>query len=297
MTLLLPAPTPSDWLATHAKARSVGEPDDPMWVTAADLLAAGAAGLRAVHTRLREQDDVPAVPAAKWVVSWFAGGLADTVGFMLALAAAAPLVELDRARWRLHADGWPEYADPGRVPVVVARTHLWAGLPNTITVADDRKIAARAVAALTTATAAIVDVGRTLARVGRASLWAEIADGLGLPVLHEADLPVDAAAVDRLQLALHAPAAPWRKRPDLRLAATDNGSMYLGRKGGCCLAYQCPPDADPDPESLDEDERAYRDRFPSRPDQPRYCSTCSLRDLGDCEERQKFWLLRERAPG
>jgi len=41
--------------------------------------------------------------------------------------------------------------------------------------------------------------------------------------------------------------------------------------------------------------RAYRERFPSRPDEPRYCSTCSLRDLVDCEDRQRFWLEQERA--
>jgi hypothetical protein len=73
------------------------------------------------------------------------------------------------------------------------------------------------------------------------------------------------------------------------------GAASPRRGGGCCLAYQCPPDAEPDAEPADDRERAYRERFPVRPDEPRYCSTCSLRDLTDCEDRQLFWLLQERA--
>ena len=228
-------------------------------------------------------------------MSWFAGGLADTVGFMLAMAGAAPLVELDATRWRMDPDGWPEYADPGAVPVAVPAGHPWAGLPDTVCVADERAVAARAVTALAAAVSPIVEAGHRLARVGRTALWAEVADGVGLPLLHEVDLPVDAAAVHRLRLALAVPGAPWRRRPDLRVAATADGAAYLGRKGGCCLSYQCPPGPEPDPDALDLRERAYRERFPARPDQPPYCSTCSLRDLTDCEDRQRFWLRQERA--
>lgn len=296
---LLTAATPADWRARHGRAGSVdpvrsdAEPPPPRWIGAPELLDGRAGELRATHERLC-RDATPPVPAAKWVVSWFAGGLADAVGLMLAMAAAAPVVELATARWRMDPGGWPECADPGPVPVVVATGHAWAGLPGTVCVADERAVAARAVTALVAAVSPIVEAGRGLARVGRTALWAEVADGVGLPLLHEVDLPVDAAAVHRLRLALDVPAAPWRKRPDLRVDATD-GAAYLGRKGGCCLNYRCPPDPEPDPGALDGRERAYRERFPTRPDQPRYCSTCSLRDLADCEDRQRFWLRQERA--
>jgi hypothetical protein len=79
------------------------------------------------------------------------------------------------------------------------------------------------------------------------------------------------------------------------VATTPDGPAYLGRKGGCCLAYQCPTEPEPDPGTLDDRERAHHERFPPHPDRPRYCSTCSLRDLDDCEERQLFWLQQERA--
>ena len=281
--MLLHAPTPHDWLATH---RPVDEQPGHAWLTGPDLLTTG---LRAAHARLCA-DAVPPVPAAKWVVSWYAGGLAETVGFMLALADAAPLADLGRTRWRLHPDGWPELVDPGQVPVVVPAGHPWAGRPDTHTVPDPRAVAVAAVRALVAAAGEVVEVGRTLARVGRTALWAEVADGLGLPLLHQPELPADPAAVDRLRTALALPGVPWRKRPDLRV----DGGLYLGRKGGCCLNYQCPPDPEPDPATLDERDRAYGERFP--PDEPRYCSTCSLRDLADCEERQRFWASAP-APG
>ncbi len=62
---------------------------------------------------------------------------------------------------------------------------------------------------------------------------------------------------------------------------------------GCCLASRCLLE-EPD-EPLTGRPRAYRERFPPRPDEPRYCSTCSLRDLSGCEERPLFRLAQERA--
>lgn len=293
---LLTAATPREWLVRHAERRSGpvdGDDPESTPVTAEELLGDGARSLRAVHAGLCE-DGVPPAAAAKWVVSWFAGSGAGTVGIMLAFAAAAPVADLDRMRWRVDADGWPEYADPGEVPVLVDAAHPWAGLPESRTVAGERAVVAGAIPALVAAVEPIVEAGRGLARVGRTALWAEVADELGLPVLHDVDLPVDDAAVRRLRLAVHAPGVPWRKRPDLRIDPTGHPPAYLGRKGGCCLNYRCPPDPEPDPDGLDERERAYRERFPPL-DEPRYCSTCSLRDRDDCEDRQRFWLHQERA--
>lgn len=298
---LLRAATPAAWLATYGAADAgvvepTGHRDEPApaWLRAVDLLDGEASGLRDVHARLCA-DRVPPAAAAKWVVSWFAGGLAEVVGFMLAMAAAAPLVERGRTRWRLHPDGWPDLVDPGPVPVVVPAGHPWAGQPGTLTVHDERAVAAVAVPALVTVVDEFVEAGHRMAKVGRTSLWAEVADGVGLPLLHRSDLPADPAAVARLRLALAVPGVPWRRRPDLRLAAAGDQPVYLGRKAGCCLTHRCPPDPEPDPDTLDERERAYRERFPTDPDQPRYCSTCSLRTLADCEDRQRYWLAQERA--
>lgn len=217
------------------------------------------------------------------------------MGFVYATASAALLLEPGAARFRLHAGGWPERVDQGPAAVAVAAGHPWAGQAGVQIVADDTALAAAAVVALTAADApAVVGACRGLARVGRNALWAEVADGFGLPVLHQIGLPVDARVVERLQEAVRTPARPWRNVPDLRAARTGDGWGYLGRKGGCCLAYQCPEGPDPDVADLDERERAYRERFPPTPESPRYCSTCSLRDLAGCEERQLFWMEQER---
>lgn len=82
--------------------------------------------------------------------------------------------------------------------------------------------------------------------------------------------------------------------PQVRVVDTASGPAYLGRKGGCCLAYQLPR-AEPDPdEESSQEHRAYLEAFPPE-DGPRYCTTCSLRDLTDCENRQVWWLGRRRS--
>ena len=295
---LLTAATPREWLATHLVAHQAahdedGGSPDRTWITLDELLADGAAALRAAHARLVTDGATPQA-AAKWLVSWFAGRLADAVGHTWASAASALLVRPDAVRFRLHPDRWPDRADPGPVPVAVAPGHPWAGQEG-VAVRDADALADAAVAALTAATTPVVEACRTLARVGRPALWAEVADGFGLAVLFRLDVPVDPAAVDRLRRALDSPVRPWRKVPSLRVARESDGPVYLGRKGGCCLAYQCDAPGEPDPAALPERERAYHERFPRRADEPRYCSTCSLRDLAGCEERQLFWWAQERA--
>ncbi len=296
--LVLPAATPREWLATHLEARQAGHDDPaagpPRWVGAADLLADGAAHLRAEHLRQQEADGAPPAAVAKWLAAWFAGGVAAASGYVLAAASAALLVPVGAARFRLHPGGWPERTDPGTVEVAVAAGHPWAGQPGVRVVPDGSAVAALAVGALTPAVEPIVAACRTLARVGTTALWAEVADGFGLAVLHQLDLPVDSAAVDRLQEALRTPGRPWRAVPDLRAAHGPDGWAYLGRKAGCCLAYRCPPGPALDLDALDERLRAWYTRFPLG-EGPRYCSTCSLRDLAGCEERQLFWMAQERA--
>lgn len=292
--LVLPAATPREWLATHLEARQAVH-DDPhagpvRWVGPDALLADDAAHLRELHARLRERDGAPPAAVAKWVAGWFAGGVAAASGYVLAAASAALLLPADGLRFRLHPEGWPERVDPGTDAVAVAPGHPWAGQPGVRVVADGPAVAALAVDALTPVVAPLVAACRTLAKVGAAGLWAEVADRFGLAVLHQLDLPADPAVVDRLQEALATPGRPWRRAPELRA----DRDLYLGRKGGCCLAYRCEPGPPPDLDALDDRLRAWYTRFPLV-DGDRYCSTCPLRDLAGCEERQRFWTGQERA--
>ncbi|MGE3288443.1 MAG: hypothetical protein AB7J32_20420 [Pseudonocardia sp.] len=298
---LLPAATPRRWLETHLAAHQAAhDADGPgaapvrRWTGVAALLGDDAAALHEIHADLVADGASPAA-AAKWLASWFAGGIADIVGFVFATASAALLVRPGRARFRLDADGRPDRVDPGQATVAVPEGHPWAELPDVEVVPDDGALAEAAVGALTVTAEPIVEACRCLARVGRPALWVEVGDRFGLPVLHQIDLPVDAAVADRMQYAVRTPARPWRKVADLRVADTPDGWTYLGRKGGCCLAYQSGEPDETAEAPLSEQARAYRARFPRRPGTPAYCSTCSLRDWPGCEERQVFWLAQERA--
>jgi hypothetical protein len=132
--------------------------------------------------------------------------------------------------------------------------------------------------------------------VGRRALWAEIADAFGTALAFDPHLPVDPAALARLDAALDAPTAPWGKRPRLGIGDSDAGPLYLMQRAGCCLAYQGQDEAPlPSPDELTPDLRAYREAFPISPGEPRYCSTCSLRDPADCDARRTFWVERQRA--
>lgn len=235
-------------------------------------------------------------------------GASDTVGWVLfglvwaAMAislrqasAAALLVRAEQVRFRLHPEGWPDRCDVGPADVAVAVGHPWAHRTDVSVVADDAELARLAVTALTRAVGPLVAAGRALAKVGSAALWAEVVDAFGLPVLHQCDLPVFDEVVARIHEALGAPGRPWRQIPDLRTADTPAGRAYLGRRAGCCLAYLCPEESDTDPADLDERHRAHLERFPERPGDPRYCTTCSMSELADCEQRQVFWLELENA--
>ena len=156
--------------------------------------------------------------AAKWLLTWFAGGLADAVGFVFATASAALLAEPDRVRFGLHPDGWPDRVDPGPVPVAVAAGHPWAELADVRVLADDVELATAAVAALSGTVQPVVEACRGLAKVGRNALWAEVVDSFGLPLLHQVDLPVEPTVADRLRQAVRAradrggrcPSCGWR---------------------------------------------------------------------------------------
>lgn len=297
--MLLAAQSLDDWLANHLvghyQQHHGSGPSARPWVTIAEVVADQAALLRRTHARLCAETEVTPNAAAKWVTGWYPGMVADAVGFTLATAAAGLVLDASRLRLRLHPDGWVDQVDPVGATVAVAIDHPWAGLAGVQVLADEQEVARTAVRALTITVAPLVEACRSLARVGRTALWAEVADGFGLPLIMQPELPVDPAAVRRLQSGLRADGALWRRRPELRVA--DNGCRadYLGRKAGCCLAYQCTVETAVDLESLDSRASAFEERFPTRPGEPQFCSTCSLRDLVDCEDRQAFWLRAERA--
>lgn len=273
-----------------------------VWVDAAEL---DRERLAALHARRTDQG-ATAPAAAKWLSSWFPGAVAGTVGWALATASVALVVEPARVRWRLHPEGWPDALDVGSPALVVAADHPWAGLPGAVVVPAQEQVREAAVAGLVAVAQPVVEVLRTVAKVGRPSLWAEVGDRLGMAVLHDVALDVHPRAVEELQAVVRVPGAPWRVVPRLLVESTSEGPAYLGQKGGCCLAYQCADAEEPDPVAEDPDPVAgehaawaqvYRRHFPPRPGQPDYCSTCSLLEADECSARQRLWIEHHRAAG
>ncbi|WP_380164914.1 hypothetical protein [Jannaschia sp. R86511] len=296
------AGTPAAWLATHLEghlARHETEPVDAAertWVQAPAVLADDAAFLRAAHRRILADDGGTAQMAAKWLVGWTAGTVADAVGFVLATGGAGVLADTAPLRWRLHPDGWVDRVSLDGCRVLVAPGHPWAGRDDVEVVADEAELVARTVDSLVRAVRPVVDALRGVARVGARSLWAEVADGIGMSPTYQPDLPVRDDVVARLRAALTAPGAPWRVSPTVRTASAPWGPVYLGQKGGCCLAYQRPqPDVVlPDEAELSDELREYYARFPPETGAKRVCTTCSLRDPQGCADRQLWWLGQNR---
>ena len=263
----LVAPDPAAWLGTHLAARYAerAEDDDaPAQVVAfGDLVADGAAVLRELRDRL-EGRGAPGPVAATYLAGWFAGSLADVVGFGLVAGDCGFIVAVDEVRWHLHPDGWPTGVD---VPpcAVVPDGHAFAGQPG-VEVGDPVE---RGVAALVDACAPIVEECHRLAKVGRAGLWNEVGDALGTALAFQFLVPPTDERVALLAAAVDRPGVPWRARPRLGFAPSAQlGRVHVAQKGGCCL-YYTRPDADPD---------------------DRYCSTCSRRDPDECDARQVAWL-------
>lgn len=310
MTVLTPmvlgAATPDEWLDRHLVERYEhdghghdAEPGAPeRWFTRADLLAGDAAILRAAFDRL-VQDDLPPPAAATFVAFYVGGVLADAVGFCLAGTGAGLRIDGDRVRWRQHPDGWVDRIDLAGTRFLVPADHPWSGRSDVDVVDDGERRIEETVGSLVDAVAPIIDVCHGLARIGRAGLWNEVGDGLGLALVYQHAIAADAELAALLQAAVRARTATWKARPTLRIAPASFGPTFVGQKGGCCLAYtrERPPVAEAvaPPEDESDEDRAYRERFPELPGAPQYCSTCSLRDPADCEARQIFWLERERA--
>lgn len=267
---LLSAPTPTAWLAAHLTPRLARHDDESShagrWLDVAALLADEGAELRAAHGRLVAVE-VPPGAAASYLVGRFPAQLAWAVGFGLAAASAGFVVDPAAVRWRQHPGGWCDRVDLGAPRVVVEPHHPWAGQPEVVI----GEPTSAAVSALVAAVSPIVERCHGLARVGMAGLWNEVGDALGLAVAHDADLPVEDRVVAALTAATALDRVPWRSRPELRIVESHIGPRYVGRKGGCCLAYT----------------------EPCGTDGPAYCSTCSFRTFEDARDRQLDWLANE----
>lgn len=243
-----------------------------------DLLADDAAFLRSAHARLVEQG-TPAPAAATYLAGWVGGNVAGAAGTVVALTGAVPLPRPDDVRITFHPGGWPERVDLGHPRLLVGAAHPWAGRDDVEVDDGEAHRAERLVAALVDVLDGVIEACHGLARVGRAGLWNEVGDGLGLCLAYQLDEPVDEDALRRLDVVLATPGAPWRARPSLRFADAAFGRVHVAQKGGCCLAYTAPPEPEPGPAD----------------DSPTYCDTCSFRPADECDRRQVEWLERQRA--
>lgn len=306
----LVAGNPRAWLEQHLAAhqRRHDEHTAPelerRWVGVVDLLRGDAAFMREVHAGVMVRDGAPPAAAAKWLAGWYAGQLAGAVGYVYSAGLAGMLVRPESVRFALHPEGWAQRIDlTGAEPAVVVG-HPWAGQSGVRVVDDEEALAALVVESLATAVEPLLEACRSLGKVGRRALWAEVADGFGLALLYQLEVPADPDLVARVRRALATPGAPWRKQPELTVIDSVAGPAYVGRKGGCCLAYRCTPaddranaGSDPASPGADPYDTAYWRRFPPEPPEVAYCATCSLRDFSDCAERQLFSIDLERADG
>lgn len=301
---VLEAPDAASWLTTHLRARfdawleEAPLDGEPHVVELDGVLADDRALLRGIHDGL-VADGVPPPAAATYLADWFAGIVAGAVGYGLATAGAGFLVHdtgrFGGLRFHLHPAGsWPYRVDlPARAAVTA--DHAWAGHGAVDVLATSDAVVRRTVRALAEAVSPIIDACHRLARVGRAGLWNEVGDSLGAAVAHQDHVPVTPVMLAVLGAAVAVPGVPWKARPRLGFAPSPVlGQVHVAQKGGCCLAYTRNPDTAPsyDDPDLGPGERAYLQRFPVRPDEPRYCTTCSFRDPDDSAARQVFWAER-----
>lgn len=255
------SPTPASWLATVLAAQY--EPSgDGRWITLPELLGGDAAELRALHEGFIAFG-APAPAAATYLAGWFAGTLAAAIGYALAVAQAGLLADERGVRWHLDPAGWPDALELGEPRTVVPPGHAWAG-QHGVDVVEPETCARQAVADLVSLVRPLIDACHRLAKVGRAGLWNEVGDGLGMALAHQWHAEATPERLAVLRDAVTLPGVPWRARPRLSWAATSFGPVHVAQKGGCCLAFTAGGTAE-------------------------YCGTCSLRSPDDADARQVVW--------
>jgi hypothetical protein len=276
---------PADWAATALQERydrwAACDADNAggnatasgSWMSVADVLADDCAWLRALHPRVMAAASAPPDTVASYLAGWYAGAIADVVGYALATAGAGLLLGSGDIRLQVHPDGWIDRVELASPVAAVPVGHPWVGrhgidVVDVVDVVDVDEMLRRCVAALVAVVSPIIDGCHGLARVGRAGLWNEVGDSLGLAFDDTA--PANESVRELLMAAVAVPGAPWRARPSIEIVDDEVlGLVMLRRKGGCCLAYQC-------------------ERFGSD-DGPRYCTTCKFRDPDDSRARQLVW--------
>lgn len=273
------------------------DPGACRWHSAAAVLADQADLIERQRGRLTGEQAVPPPAAAKYLAEWYGGSLGRAVGLVYALAGAGLLVDAS-VRWREHPVGWVDRVDVAGCSVAVVAEHPWAGLDGVLVLEDDAAVRAAVVRALVEVLTPVLAACRAGARVGWASVWAEVGDSVGLALTHcTYPVPEASLAVEPLRRLVRTDGAPWRKLPEAWMGTTAQGELFMGRKGGCCLAYTADHQpADPDDPDLDDFYQAWLRRFPENGSDPGYCSTCSFRDLPDVEARQRFWLEYHLTP-
>ncbi len=256
--MILPAPTPREWLDTHLTAwfAELGPARPEHRHVSLEEAVALMPELHAIVAA----EGTPPKAAAKYLAAWFGGLATRTVGYVALAADAGFVVDPAALRWRVHPEGWAEVIDLGDPVALVRDGHPWAGLPGTEIAEDPLAPAAVAVAE---AMRPLVEALRPLSGLGLPGLWAEVGDGFGGPLAYQAQLEVTQARMDVLRRIAATPGTPWKARSTLWAAPSGNGTVCVQQKGGCCLAYTV-PDGE-------------------------YCSNCSLRDPESCEADQVAW--------
>jgi hypothetical protein len=293
---------PQYWAATVLQERydrwaehEPGDGDRPpgRWIGIHDVLADDGRMLRELHPHVMEQYAAPPDTAATYIAGWYAGALADVVGYGLASAGAGVLLESQTVRLHLHDDRWIDRIQLVAPTAVVPEDHPWDGHP-AVEVVDPGDVLHRCASSLVQIVAPIIDRCRGLARVGRVGLWNEVGDCLGLAF--DDAVPATESVRSLLLAAVAAPGVPWRARPSITIVDDDElGATLVGQKGGCCLAYQCRRNdrAHADDHGLDADELEFREQFGHSAETSRYCATCRFRDPDDARDRQLFWRRLE----
>lgn len=298
MELALPE-TPGEWLRTTLPALMTFDEGEEAELDAAsqarsyaDLLADDGAVLKACHAALMA-DDVTPQAAATYLAGYFPAAPGRVLGIALAAARAGLVITPEAFTWHVHPEGWAERTDVGDVLVLVTPGHPWAGQPGTETVDEDTMIA-RSVESLLDFGRPLVDACKPLAKVKKSSLWDEVADSIATSMGYR-PRPLAPAAMDLLTKAVSLPDMPWKAEPRVGNVVSEVlGPVHVAQKGGCCLAFTCKDEEAEDPDKeLDEEERAFKERFPG-PDKG-YCTTCKFRDPQDSDARQVFWIEQQHA--
>jgi len=172
----------------------------------------------------------------------------------------------------------------------VLEGHPWSGQTGVATVATRREQAELTVTSLVATADPVVDALHRLTRAGRTGLWHEVSDAIGSMLTYREIVPASGHTVALIKGLLDAPAAPWKRRPRIEVAESEDGPVCVSHKGGCCLAYTEPQRDEPE---RDVDHEAFYRAFPHPAGTPDYCVSCKFRTFEESVRMQLWWRARE----